>query len=312
MKCQDCTALLEEYSDGELAAGRAAEVAAHLAACAACADLLDELGREQELFLRYEREVEITPALWQGVRAELFAAKPEAGSSPVGRRALAWLAGLLVAPRFSPALTAAMMLAAVGLTVALMKSLDSGNSAPVIAKVEEKGRDRQRVEAASPTPQTPTGVTPSTASGPTDATAVETSTPRPGRDEETAGADRNRRERQPAPTQNAARVENVAVRNDAAVSRGVTPEQLVYEAEQKYLTAIKLLSQDVQRKRPQIEAETLARFDQTLAAIDRTIADTRRAVVKHTGDPVAAQYMLSAYARKVEVLREMAQAETAR
>lgn len=66
-----------------------------------------------------------------------------------------------------------------------------------------------------------------------------------------------------------------------------------------------MLSRDVNRRRSRLDAETVARFEQTLAAVNRTIADTRRAARKHPGDPVATQYMLTAYARKVDVLREM-------
>jgi hypothetical protein len=78
------------------------------------------------------------------------------------------------------------------------------------------------------------------------------------------------------------------------------------EAEQRYIAAIQLLKRDVASKRSRLDEQTAARFDESLAAIDRSIAETRRAVQQHAGDPIAAQYMLSAYAKKVEVLREMA------
>jgi hypothetical protein len=67
-----------------------------------------------------------------------------------------------------------------------------------------------------------------------------------------------------------------------------------------------MLQRDVASKRSHLDAQTAARFGESLAAIDRSIAETRRAVAEHAGDPIAAQYMLSAYAKKVEVLREMA------
>ncbi|HEV2704591.1 MAG TPA: hypothetical protein VGV59_01625, partial [Pyrinomonadaceae bacterium] len=92
----------------------------------------------------------------------------------------------------------------------------------------------------------------------------------------------------------------------AAADAVETPDQLVREAEQKYLAAIRLLSHDVRRNRARLDPQTAARFERTLATIDRTIAGTRRAVRQHPGDPVAVNYMLAAYARKVEVLREMA------
>jgi hypothetical protein len=95
-------------------------------------------------------------------------------------------------------------------------------------------------------------------------------------------------------------------RKPESPNRGLSPDELVREAEQKYLAAIAILSRDVNRRRSRLDADTRARFEQTLAAVDRTIAGTRRAVRQHPGDPVAVQYMLTAYAKKVEVLREMA------
>ena len=84
------------------------------------------------------------------------------------------------------------------------------------------------------------------------------------------------------------------------------PAQLVREAEQKYLAAISILSRDVNRRRSQIDPTVLARFDSALSDIDRTIKETRRVVREHPDDPVALQYLLSAYAKKVDALRDMA------
>jgi hypothetical protein len=101
-------------------------------------------------------------------------------------------------------------------------------------------------------------------------------------------------------------------RNNGAVPRiqqstaAKTPNQLVHEAEQKYLTAIAMLSRDASRKRSQIDPATRARLEQAIASIDRTIAGTRQAVRQHPGDPVVVQYMLAAYARKVDLLRDIA------
>ncbi|MCA1616165.1 MAG: hypothetical protein LC800_19105 [Acidobacteria bacterium] len=78
------------------------------------------------------------------------------------------------------------------------------------------------------------------------------------------------------------------------------------EAEKRYQAAIKILERDVNGRRSRLDRETLARFDETLNSIDRTIAETRKAVRQQGSDPVAVQYMLSAYAKKVEVMREMA------
>ncbi|MFN2598078.1 MAG: hypothetical protein ABR563_12935, partial [Pyrinomonadaceae bacterium] len=95
----------------------------------------------------------------------------------------------------------------------------------------------------------------------------------------------------------------------APANSAETPDQLVREAEQRYVAAINLLQKDVAKKRTTLDPQTVQRFDQSLAAIDRSISETRRAVAEHAGDPVAVQYMLSAYAKKVEVLREMAHSD---
>jgi hypothetical protein len=49
----------------------------------------------------------------------------------------------------------------------------------------------------------------------------------------------------------------------------------------------------------------LARFDASLAEIDRTIKETRQVVRQNPEDPIALQYLLAAYSKKVDVLREM-------
>ena len=85
----------------------------------------------------------------------------------------------------------------------------------------------------------------------------------------------------------------------------MTPAQLVRDAEDKYLTAIAMLSRDVNGRRSQLDPIMLARFDATLADIDRTIKDTRQVVKDNPGDPIALQYLLAAYSKKVDVLREM-------
>ena len=85
-----------------------------------------------------------------------------------------------------------------------------------------------------------------------------------------------------------------------------SPEQLVREAERKYLAAIEILARGIRRNPSKLDPETRTKFDQALASIDRTIDATRKAVREHPADPFAAQYMLAAYARKVDVLREIA------
>src|SRR2546423_13761504 len=107
MKCQEVTAVLEDYFDGELDERHSRTVAAHLSACAECAEMYGALQREQDLFIRYERDVEVTPQLWQSVAARIAADQVElqqvAAAAPLGTRLRDWLANTFTVPRFSPA-----------------------------------------------------------------------------------------------------------------------------------------------------------------------------------------------------------------
>jgi hypothetical protein len=94
-------------------------------------------------------------------------------------------------------------------------------------------------------------------------------------------------------------------KKDIHATAVLTPAQLVRDAEQKYLTAIAMLSRDVNRQRSQLDPMLLARLDASLSEIDRTIKETRRVVRENPGDPIALQYLLAAYSKKVEVLRGM-------
>jgi len=67
MKCEEKLALLEEYLDGELRAEVQDEVSDHLMTCASCAEAFATLTAEQELFARYDREIEVLPAVWAGI-----------------------------------------------------------------------------------------------------------------------------------------------------------------------------------------------------------------------------------------------------
>jgi hypothetical protein len=314
MKCEECTTgALEELLDGELERERAAEMNAHLAACEPCALRYDELLDEQTIYASYERDVEVAPHLWASVAARIAAAeksvevKPHGGAS-LFQKVRAWLANALVAPRFSPVLTAAMMLLAVGATATVMKYLNSQTPTPAsIAGGQGATATPEQKNVVQPAPDATPNTTPNaTEKQETALTAAHT--PPARKDVEKAERRRGAAETQPAlvvPV-SAGRDQQLAAQNSEQLRRQRATARLVREAESKYVAAIKLLSEDVNRKRTRLDPQVAARFDETLATIDRSIAETRRTVLKHGNDPVAVQYMLSAYAKKVEVMREMA------
>ncbi len=75
MKCEVCSELLEEYLDGELAPPDREQVHEHLFACIECSESFAALTAEQELFARYDREIEVPPFLWTRIAAHTNAPK---------------------------------------------------------------------------------------------------------------------------------------------------------------------------------------------------------------------------------------------
>lgn len=290
MTCEECLLLLEELSDGELGRDTSARVVAHAAACAACAAALEQLARERDFYLGHAPEVLPSEAFWEGVSARIMAEAPTQVTSPqrVTASLLARAAGLVAAPRFSPALTAAAVLVAVALTFGLMRYAGRETSPPsqVVSMPAEGGQP-----ASQPGPNHVASQT-SNANG--------------------AGGDRaNDGGAEPKPV--ASREQRVDAKSSArradserVARRSQTPEQLVREAEQKYLAAIALLSRDARRTHARLDPAEAARFRDTLAGIDRAIDETRRAARRNPRDPLAAQYMLAAYAKKVDLLRDLA------
>jgi hypothetical protein len=83
MKCEICLELLEEYLDGELTGADQEHVNAHLIKCTGCAAAFATLTAEQELFARYDREIEVPAFLWTRIAAHSVSVN----NQPAGWRA---------------------------------------------------------------------------------------------------------------------------------------------------------------------------------------------------------------------------------
>jgi anti-sigma factor RsiW len=116
MKCEECLPLLEEFCDGEVDRQTGELMGAHMAACAECAEAFAALGAEQELYMRYDRELEVPPAMWHAVRERIAEAQPVRASKPLPlllrlREQFALFVGALAV---RPALASSMALLLVG------------------------------------------------------------------------------------------------------------------------------------------------------------------------------------------------------
>jgi putative zinc finger protein len=288
MKCEECQALLEEYLDGELDQIVTGAVSFHVENCLPCSTTLQELTLECQAYQSYERRLDVSPDLWARVRLEITEESRPRPPALFER----WQPGLgkAFSRRFSVPVAVALVFLAIVSTVAVMKYLDKKEAVKQIASSVGNPQVTQN-QVADPKAKGSEVV---------------------GLDSDSAvareplitlkGSELKKNIEARRPTENA-RSRVSSAKPDPLESR--TPAQLVRDAEKKYLSAIVLLTRDAQQRPSQLDSETRAKLDGALAAIDRTIFATRRAVQRNPNDPLAVQYMLSAYGKKVEVLKEM-------
>jgi Putative zinc-finger len=151
MKCDDCLNLLEQYLDGEATPREAEQVSAHLTACVGCNQEWEMLTAEQELYARYDRELEVPPSLWAAVAARTAEDVPTRDLR-TSMNVRPWWAGLFSTRGFGLAFAGAMAVLLVALSGSALylrsqrqtpgQPLASGN------KVQEPGVPRPENPAA--------------------------------------------------------------------------------------------------------------------------------------------------------------------
>ena len=151
MKCDDCLNLLAEYIDGEAIGRDAEQISAHLITCAGCTSELEALTAEQEIFARYDRELSISPSMWQAIEALTAPASRQVETSPrAGLRE--WFSGLFAAPRFGYAFAGALAVSIIAVVFGLMYLRI--NQQPVPLAGNEKRIAPPAVATKSPAPIT--------------------------------------------------------------------------------------------------------------------------------------------------------------
>jgi Putative zinc-finger len=136
MKCEVCLELLEEYLDGELAAEAQEQLDAHLVTCSECSESFAALTAEQEMFARYDRELEVPPFLWTRVAAHTVS------ESNVAKRG--WLATLFRKPTLASSIAVLLIVIAIGVVYLL-----SSHKAPEPKLAETPSH----IPSPSPVPQ---------------------------------------------------------------------------------------------------------------------------------------------------------------
>jgi hypothetical protein len=279
---------LEDFLHGEVGQARSAEIRRHLLACAICSAARAELERESEVFTRFYEQTAIEPAaeMWQAIRARI--GEESLSQSRVENQA-GWLErlragtfGWLLAPALLRQVAFAILLIALSVAVTTIY-LKRGE------RVEKNLAGSGAKTTPTPAPQ-PTLVP----------------TPAPSPSNELAGGNEKTR---PTPKANQPAVDRAAV--DRIVPKPqLTDQELmnrqIARAEREYQKAVRMLDQAIAKRRGTLDPALVKEFETSLALIDSSIAASRRALRERPDDPTAGQFLLAAYAKKVELMQDIA------
>lgn len=289
MSCDECRVLIDEYIEGELGDAVAARTSAHLAACLTCGFHYEVVLHEQRAYAQYLLDVEASPALWAAVQTGIETVKAAHVSRP-------WRRLSLTAPfrflRLSPALAFALALITIGVTIGVLRYVNS-REANQGKHVSQKGKDMAVLGARAKADHIADGAQrkPKRNDG---------SAPNGVATSESRGAKPDNLISRAAATS----VNRVALRRETSRAESAI-DGVVGRTERQYLAAIKLLSGDFAHRRSQLDTNAAEQVERVLADLDRMIEETRSAVRQHPDDPIAVQYMMTAYARKVDALRQL-------
>jgi len=302
MNCERCKNELEDFLYGELGEARAAEVRAHLADCALCAALRDEIERENEIFGQFYEQTSIEPAadMWDAIRARINSEARERAQIDRGAKSPAFRppessglkAGLFALFRMARAGAFGRLLAPATLRQAAFAALLvalSVAATTIYLKLGDKGEKNVATKSGEPAPTRPPqqGVTP---------------TPSPSADvagvgeKPNTGASAPKREKPPV--------------DRPAPPRRLTDQELmnrqIARAEREYQKAIRLLDQAIAKQRDRLDPALIKQYESSLVSIDNSINASRRAFRERPDDPIAGQFLLAAYAKKLDLMQDIA------
>lgn len=278
MNCERCQNELEDFLYGELSERLTGEVREHLAGCAECAELRSELEREGELFAQFYEQTAIDPSteMWQVIRARIEA-EPERGVL-IEEKTRWWqsLAGWLLAPAMIRQVALALLLVAISVTatVFLMRRDDG----------DQKLAGQTKPANEMPTPD-----------------IMNTPNPTPSPSLELANAQPDKLS--PPPSANQRQIKPVQTK--PLSDQELLARQLA-KAEREYRSAIRLLNSAIAKRKETIEPEVFRQYESSLALIDSSILQSKRALREQPNDLAAGQFLLAAYARKVELMQDIA------
>jgi len=286
--CEEYQLKLEDFIAGELETAEANSVRSHLASCTGCREFQSLLERENEAYANFFTQTSLEPSTEMWSRISTRIVRQDSGSSEGSRTVLDgreragffdWLRLPSFARQFAAA--AALVLVTVFITWLVISRSSQPNDASRIAL------------NSTPTPQP---------------TVQETPQPGP-----TALPKAQETPVMPSSSGSGARM---VAKAKSSVSRPVIPVGQLSETEQikaqiartegEYLKAIRLLDRAIVKRSDTLDAATMAQYQSSLLLIDDSIDKSRAALRRQPGDLAAGQFLMAAYARKVDLMQEIA------
>jgi hypothetical protein len=294
MNCDHCRNELEDFLYGELAEARAAEMRAHLGSCAVCAAWRDEIDHENEIFGRFYEQTSIEPGaeMWEAIRARINSEARdrtsinEGSSNPAfAPQGGGWWERLRAGASRLPLAPATLRQAAFAALLVVL----SVAATIIYLKLGENG---------------PNNVANNNGNGATTPTPRQVAPPSPSPTKDVADAEVNPNKGAPAPKGVRPQV------NRVATPRQLTDQELVNRqiarAEREYQKAIRLLDQAIAKQRDRLDPALIKQYESSLALIDDSINASRRALRERPDDPSAGQFLMAAYAKKLDLMQEIA------
>lgn len=267
MNCEQCQNELEDFLYGELESPRAKALRAHLRVCAACAAQQTALEREHQLFTQYYEQSALEPS-----DALWHSIQTEIRATG-HETATANVAETSASWRQRLWVNSAWWRQATFATALVLVSVAA--TTLYFKWQAQPTTNPLLAQGGEPTLQASPTFTPSPS--PEILPAPKTNAPRVARP-------------LPQPKLNEAQ----ALQNQLA------------RAEREYQQAIKLLDRVIARQRDQLEPNVRRQYESSLALIDNSIAESRRALRGEPSNTDSSQFLLAAYARKLELMRDIA------
>lgn len=281
MNCERCQIELEDFLYGELSEARAIVIREHLGNCAACVALRDDLERENEIFAQFYEQTAIEPAgeMWEAIRARINAEPQPLIETEAGwlERLRAGAFGWLLAPAMLRQAAFAVLLIALTVAVTTIYLKRGENSAVDVAgggdKIKLTPAPQQTTPAPIPSPSIDVAGDGQKTKG--------TSSPKSGR----------------------------SLVNPPVPARRLSDQELMNQqiarAEREYQKAIGMLDQALAKRRGGLDPELVKQYESSLALIDSSIDASRRALRQRPDDPTAGQFLLAAYAKKLDLMQDI-------